>query len=90
MSQNATNQPTSTTSTSSSTQNPYQPRHTPAEKAWLKENWKDEFHFLASHGLSIYKDEDRQEGKAILKGLMDEEALREADDGKLTTIEQRT
>ena len=83
MSQSATNKPTPTTP------NQYQPFHTPAEKAWLNQHYGGEFHFLKSYSLSIYKDEDRQEGKAILKGLMDEEALREADDGKPKTTEQR-
>ncbi|KAL5366367.1 hypothetical protein BJX96DRAFT_31768 [Aspergillus floccosus] len=43
---------------------------TPAEKAWLKTHWGNEYRFLLSHGLSIYKNEDREEGRAILRALM--------------------
>ena len=45
--------------------------HTPEEKAWLKENWKDEFHFLRAYQLSIYKEEDRREGRAIQGAMME-------------------
>ena len=48
----------------------FQPRYNDEEKAFLKENFKDEFHFLQMYGLSIYKEEDRDEGKEILQGLM--------------------
>jgi hypothetical protein len=41
------------------------------EKAFLKEHYRGEFHFLRSHGLSIYKEDDRAEGRAILRALMD-------------------
>lgn len=47
------------------------PRYNAAEKAWLKRNFEDEFHFLRSYGLSIYKEEDRDEGKAIFQALTD-------------------
>ena len=40
------------------------------EKEWLKANYKDEYHFLQQHGLSIYKEEDRQEGREIVRTLM--------------------
>jgi len=40
------------------------------EKQWLKKHWDGEFKFLASHGLSIYKDEDREEGRIILRAIM--------------------
>ncbi|KAL8873258.1 MAG: hypothetical protein Q9174_001248 [Haloplaca sp. 1 TL-2023] len=45
-----------------------------AEKKWLKDNYKDEFHFLEIHNLSIYKDEDRSEGRRILRAMMDAES----------------
>lgn len=44
--------------------------YTQEEKAWLKKNWGDEYHFLRAYGLSIYKDEDREEGRRIVRGLM--------------------
>ncbi len=47
--------------------------HTPAEKAWLKKHWKGEFHFLRAYQLSIYEEEDRAEGRAILHAMMEDE-----------------
>ena len=44
--------------------------YTAEEKKWLKKHYKDEFHFLLSYGLKIYNDEDREEGRAIARGLM--------------------
>jgi hypothetical protein len=44
--------------------------YTDAEKAWLKKNYKDEYHFLQQNGLSIYKDEDREDGRALGRSLM--------------------
>lgn len=41
------------------------------EKTWLKERYYgDEFRFLEDHGLNIYKDEDRDEGRNLLRALM--------------------
>ncbi|KAI4277940.1 MAG: hypothetical protein L6R35_006114, partial [Caloplaca aegaea] len=40
------------------------------EKKWRKDNYRSEFHFLRIHGLSIYKDEDRNEGRHILRAFM--------------------
>lgn len=44
--------------------------YTAAEKQWLKDAWVDEFHFLRAYGLSIYKEEDREEGRAIVRAFM--------------------
>lgn len=44
--------------------------YTAQEKQWVKKNYGSEFHLLASYGLSIYKDGDREEGKAIMQGLV--------------------
>lgn len=52
---------------------------TQQEKKWLKDNHGDEFHFLREHGLSIYKDEDRDEGRAILRAMMQEESSEDSD-----------
>ncbi|KAJ5550208.1 hypothetical protein N7461_004906 [Penicillium sp. DV-2018c] len=46
---------------------------TPAEKQWLKKHYGNEFKFLRSHGLSIYKDEDREEGRSILRAFMSDD-----------------
>ena len=52
------------------------------EKKWLKDNWGGEFHFLQSYGLSIYEEEERAEGRSILRALMeDDEEDEEDDDG---------
>ncbi|RYP24335.1 hypothetical protein DL765_000599 [Monosporascus sp. GIB2] len=45
-------------------------RYTEAEKQWIKEHYGNEFRFLLQHGLSIYKEEDRDEGRDIVKALM--------------------
>lgn len=42
---------------------------TQAEKKWLKVHYVNEFRFLRSYKLSIYQEEDRAEGRAILRGL---------------------
>ncbi|KAL8915366.1 MAG: hypothetical protein Q9171_000236 [Xanthocarpia ochracea] len=52
---------------------------TKSEKTWLKDNFGDEFHFLRAYGLSIYEEEDREEGRRILRALMDDGSL--DDDG---------
>jgi hypothetical protein len=46
------------------------PPYTDAETAFLKKNWRNEFHFLNLHGLKIHRDEDRAEGRSLLRALM--------------------
>ena len=46
------------------------PLLTQIEKAWLKKHWGNEFHFLRSYCLSIYREEDREEGRRILRAIM--------------------
>lgn len=57
------------------------PPLTAEEKHWLKHisGHKDEFHLLRDHGLSIYKDEDREEGRQILRALMADDDCAEED-----------
>jgi hypothetical protein len=43
---------------------------TSEEKQWLKNHWGNEFKFLMSHDLNINKDEDREEGRSILRAIM--------------------
>ena len=43
---------------------------TAAERTWLKDNYKGEFYFLRCFGLSVYEDEDREEGRRILRAFM--------------------
>jgi hypothetical protein len=51
----------------------YSPPYTEEEKAWLRKNWKNEFHFLASYQLRIYDEDDREEGRTILRAFMKDE-----------------
>jgi hypothetical protein len=44
--------------------------YTPHEKRWLKVHYRSEFHFLRAHGLHIYKNEDREEGRAMARQFM--------------------
>jgi hypothetical protein len=45
-------------------------RLTNEEKAWLKTHYGGEFKFLQTYGLSIYRDEDREEGRRILRSIL--------------------
>lgn len=47
---------------------------TSAEKTWLKTHYRTEFNFLRVHGLSIFKDEDREEGRTILRAIMSDDS----------------
>ena len=46
------------------------PRHSPEEKAWLKKHYGNEYKFLRSQGLKIFKEQDRQKGDEIMRGMM--------------------
>jgi hypothetical protein len=46
------------------------PGYITAEKHWLKKHWRGEFHFLIAYGLKIYNEEDREEGRAIVRAFM--------------------
>jgi hypothetical protein len=48
---------------------------TSQEKQWLKKNWNGEWHFLVQHGLKIYNEEDREEGRAIVRAFMKNDGL---------------
>lgn len=43
----------------------------------MKDKFKSEYYFLRDYGLNIYKDEDREDGRAILRAIM----LQEVDEG---------
>ena len=43
------------------------------EKAWLKKNYGGEYKFLRSLGLSIYNEEDRTDGRSIVRSWMTED-----------------
>ena len=55
------------------------PPLTEAEKAWLKKYWGgSEFWFLRSYCLSIYEDEELEEGRAIMKAMIEADAEEQA------------
>ena len=58
------------------------PPITQAEKKWLKDNnYKDEFHLLREQGLSIYKEEDRAEGRLIMRAIMEQDQDHDGEGG---------
>ncbi|KAF4970242.1 hypothetical protein FSARC_2681 [Fusarium sarcochroum] len=42
----------------------------PSEKTWLKKHFQSEFRFLQIYGLSVFREEDREEGRTILRTIM--------------------
>ncbi|KAF2095018.1 hypothetical protein NA57DRAFT_79508 [Rhizodiscina lignyota] len=44
--------------------------YTSEEKAWLKEHYGGEYHFLQEQDLSMHKDEDREEGRSLARSIM--------------------
>lgn len=53
------------------------PPYTDDEKVYLKKNWGSEYQFLLKHGFSIYKEEDRAEGRSILRAFRDKDGSKE-------------
>lgn len=47
-----------------------EPPFSAEEKKFLKKHWGGEYRFLLTYGLSIFKEEDREEGRGILRALM--------------------
>ncbi|KAI8725534.1 hypothetical protein NCS52_00124800 [Fusarium sp. LHS14.1] len=47
-----------------------------SQRAWLKENWGDEFRFLRAHELNMYNEDERREGLVIMWATMNEESNR--------------
>ena len=48
-------------------------RYSTDEKVWLKKNYGGEYNFLQNLGLSIYKEEDRIEGRSMVRSWMTED-----------------
>jgi hypothetical protein len=46
------------------------PQYTDQEKQWLKTKWRGEFKFLKQHGLKIHDEDDRAEGRQIVRAMM--------------------
>ncbi|KAF1836335.1 hypothetical protein BDW02DRAFT_521172 [Decorospora gaudefroyi] len=51
--------------------------YTADENAFLKKNYGSEYRFLMQHGLKIHDEEDREEGRAILRAVMREDEMSE-------------
>ncbi|KAK3686598.1 hypothetical protein LTR37_019659 [Vermiconidia calcicola] len=51
--------------------------YTAAEKAWLRRAYGGEYKFLLSFGLKIHSEEDREEGRRIARGFIENEAAEE-------------
>jgi hypothetical protein len=51
--------------------------YTAEETAFLKKHYGSEFRFLIQHGLKIHEEEDREEGRAILRAVMREDGISE-------------
>ncbi|KAI1873173.1 uncharacterized protein JN550_003426 [Neoarthrinium moseri] len=51
------------------------PPYTREERAWLKDNYRGEFHFVNSYELSIHSDADQEEGRRIARGLIESDSL---------------
>jgi len=47
--------------------------YTKEEKAWLKVHYGNEYKFLMTYGLSIFDDEDREDGRRMVRAFMAEE-----------------
>ena len=63
-----------------SEQQPSEPAYTAEEKEWLKENWGGEYRFLRAYELSIYKEEDREEGRAIVRAFIEADKSEDAEE----------
>jgi hypothetical protein len=59
---------------------------TAEEKQFLKEHYRGEYHFLLTHGLKIHDEDDRKEGRKILRTLREENEH----PAKKTTVERST
>lgn len=63
--------PTSPTpAAGNSTEDPRGPPLTSEERQWLKANYGNEFKFLQAYGLNIHKDDDVEEGRRIMRAMM--------------------
>lgn len=47
--------------------------YTDEELAFVKENWGSEYMFLMQYGLRIFNEEDRYEGRLIIRAFMDDD-----------------
>lgn len=55
------------------------PPYTDGEKEWLKQNWGGELRFLRAHMLKIHDEDDRAEGRRMVRAMMHDSI--DSDDG---------
>lgn len=48
-------------------------KYTKSEKKWVKKHHESELKFLLQHGLGIHSEDEREEGKAIVRAMRKEE-----------------
>ena len=60
----------------------WDPPYNDEERQWLKQRFGNEYSFLRRYGLSIYEEEDRAEGRAIVRAFMQEDDSGDERDGK--------
>jgi hypothetical protein len=53
------------------------PPYTADEQVYLKEKERNEYHFLLEYGLKMYIEEDRAEGRSILRAFKGKDAVDE-------------
>jgi hypothetical protein len=53
--------------------------YTSDETAFLKKHYGSEYHFLLQHGLKIHVDEDRDEGRGMLRAIIREDDMSESE-----------
>ena len=58
------------------------PPYTAKEKRWLKKNFGGEFRFLRMYALSIYDEDEREEGRAIARGFMEHDSSDDSDENQ--------
>jgi len=51
------------------------PPYTTAEKKWLSTHWGGEFKFLQAYQLSIHDEDDREEGRRIVRAFIHQDKM---------------
>ena len=73
---------------SSVTKSSLSPPLTKSETKWLKEKFDGEFKFLRMYNLSIYKEEDRDEGRRLLRAFIVQDDDSEEDRRSMSSFER--
>ncbi len=70
---NAFNERANQPNSHSAARNEWDEPYSSTEKEWLRQFFESEFKFLLQHGLSINKEDDRAEGRSIVRAMMEKE-----------------